>query len=86
MKKLILRRLINKRKIGGSHTALINLSKGFPSHFSSTKKGKKLIEKAIKELINDNLLLAKQSTNEKHVSVNPRKSKEIQILLGINSF
>ncbi|MDO8634529.1 MAG: hypothetical protein Q7K34_04530 [archaeon] len=83
IKKFILRKLINIGKIGGAHTAIFNLSKGLPDHIRSNKKGQKAIKQAIKELINESYLLAKQSTNEQHVSINPRKIKEIKELLGI---
>ena len=36
-----------------------------------------MIDNAIKELINDNWLLAKKSTGELHVSLNPKMKKVI---------
>jgi len=54
-----------------------------PGHIRDNKKGQKTIKKAIKELINENLLLSKPSTNELHVSINPRKIKEIKEFLKI---
>ena len=36
-----------------------------------------------KELINDSFLLSKQSTNQQHVSINPRKIKEIKEFLNL---
>ena len=81
IKKFILRKLVNIGKIGGAHTAVFNLSKGLPDHLRSNKKWQKEIKQAIKELINGNFLLSKQSTNETHVSVNPRKIKEIKEFL-----
>ncbi|MBI2597587.1 MAG: hypothetical protein HYW50_00135, partial [Candidatus Diapherotrites archaeon] len=78
IKKFILRKLVNLGKIGGSHTVVFNLSKGLPENIRSNKKGQKAIKEAIKELINEGFLLAKQSTGEQHVSVNPRKIKEIK--------
>jgi len=39
--------------------------------------------KAIEELINEGFLLAKKSTNEIHVSLNPEKKKEIYTFIGI---
>ncbi|MDD5163847.1 MAG: hypothetical protein PHD95_06625 [Candidatus ainarchaeum sp.] len=83
IKRFILRKLINLGKIGGSHTAVFNLSKGLPNHIRSNKKGQKEIEQAIKELVNGQFLLSKQSTNEQHVSINPRKIKEIKEFLGL---
>jgi hypothetical protein len=83
LKLFILRKLINLGKIGGSHTSVFNLSKGLPLNITSNKKGQKAIKQAIKELINEQLLLSKTSTNEQHVSINPRKIGEINKLLGL---
>ena len=83
IKQFILRKLVNIGKIGGSYTAVFNLSKGLPNHIRSNRKGQKEIEQAIKELINDGFLLSKQSTNEQHVSINPRKIREIKEFLGL---
>jgi len=83
IKRFILRKLITLGKIGGSHTAVFNLSKGLPNHIRSNRKGQKAIKQAIKELINSGFLLSKQSTNQQHVSINPRKTKEIREFLGL---
>jgi len=83
IKRFILRKLINLGKIGGSHTSVFNLSKGLPSHIRSNNKGQKAIKQAIKGLTNDNLLLSKPSTGEQHVSINPRKIKEIKEFLRL---
>ncbi|MEK6826800.1 MAG: hypothetical protein AABX08_03180 [Nanoarchaeota archaeon] len=71
-------KLIRMEKIGGAHTEITNLPKGLPLHFTSNKKGKKIIQKAIKELFNKGYLLQKPSTGEIHVSLNSRKLKEIE--------
>ncbi|MFH1239950.1 MAG: hypothetical protein V1672_01930 [Candidatus Diapherotrites archaeon] len=83
IKLFILRKLINLGKIGGSHTSVFNLSKGLPAHIRSNKKGQKAIKQAVKELTNDYFLLSKPSTNEVHVSINPRKINEIKEFLDI---
>ncbi len=83
IKRFILRKLINLGKVGGSHTAVFNLSKGLPNHIRSNRKGQKAIKQAIKELINIGFLLSKQSTNQQHVSINPRKIKQIKEFLGV---
>ena len=80
IKRIIIESLITPPRWGGKHTEIRNIKKGFPSHISSSK-GKKLIDKAIKELINDGLLLSKKSTQELHVSLNPRMKKEIMELI-----
>jgi len=54
--------------LGGRHTELRNLRKCIPKHL----RGEKITNEAIKELIK-----AKQSTNEIHVSLNSEKQQEI---------
>lgn len=83
IKKFILRKLISLGKIGGSHTSVFNLNKGLPNHIRSNKKGQKEIKQSIDELIKNNFLLSKKSTNEQHISINPRKIKEIKKFLRI---
>jgi len=83
IKNFILRKLINLGKIGGAHTSVFNLSKGLPNHIRGNKQGQKELKQAIKELINENLLLSKPSTGEQHVSINPRKIKEIKEILKL---
>ena len=77
IKKSILRSLITPPRWGGKHTELKNITRGLTTSVLTTKKGKKALEKAIKELINDGWLLSKKSAGEIHVSLNPRKRKEI---------
>lgn len=81
--KIFLLKLIRMKKIGGSHTEIKNLTKGLPFRYTCTKKGQKAIEKAIKELVNIQFLLTKSSTGELHISINPRKTKEIQEFLRL---
>jgi ribosomal protein L29 len=59
------------------------LQQSLASHIKFNKKGQKQIKEALKELIKESFLLSKQSTNEQHVSINPRKIKEIKELLKI---
>jgi len=75
IKKIILRKLINRNCWGGKHTSGKNLIKGIPKHlrgFSSS---------IIKELVNDGVLLRKPSTGEIHYSLNPDKKKRIPEIL-----
>ena len=74
----ILSKLNRMGKIGGAHTESINLQKGLPMHFRSSKQGKKTIQKALKEMIDREYLLQKPSTGEIHVSLNPRRLNEIK--------
>jgi hypothetical protein len=79
--RLILFKLIRMDKWGGSHTEIRNLTKGLPSRYLTTHRGKKLVQEAIKELNNRGFLIAKPSTGEIHVSLNPRMAKDINEFL-----
>lgn len=59
------------RKWGGSHTE--NILGGLPAHI----RGEKITKKALKELVNDRLLIPAMKTGEIHYSLNPEKADEI---------
>ncbi|HLC56164.1 MAG TPA: hypothetical protein VJJ23_02905 [Candidatus Nanoarchaeia archaeon] len=88
VKKFILEELIKKSKFGGSHTPFDNIINHLPDEFLYNKKGKKLIENAVKELNNQGwLLILKKRTgkgSDLHISINPRAIKEISAFLGLN--
>ncbi len=75
VKATILFKLFRKGKIGGAHTALRNASKGM-------KEDSKIIKKSIEELNKEGFLLAKKSTGEIHVSLNPHRINEIKIYIS----
>lgn len=77
IKRYLLESLLSPPRWGGRHTEVRNIRKGLPSSITSTKEGQRLVDKAVKELINDDWLLAKKSTGEIHVSLNPRKKAGI---------
>lgn len=77
IKRSILENLLTPPRWGGKHTDVRNLKKGLATEALSTKEGQKLTEKAIKDLVNYGWLLCKKSTGELHVSLNPRKKREI---------
>lgn len=68
-----LRKLVNLNIWGGKHTELINLKKCIPRHL----RGEKITNQAIKELVDLEFINIKMSTHETHLSLNPRKKKEI---------
>ncbi len=82
IKKLILQKLIRSNMLGGKHTPLGFITKGIPGHYRNTHKGMKFIEKVIKELRNDAwiIIVAKRTGRgyDEHISLNPKKVKEIQ--------
>ena len=85
LKKLVLQKLIRANVWGGKHTPLDFVVKGIPEHYRNTHKGKKAVEKALKELTNDEwiMILGKRtgSGSDEHISLNPRKVSEIKQFL-----
>jgi hypothetical protein len=68
----LLRKLHNHNYYGGKHTAFDNLHRGFK------KQDHNRVNKIAKELIKENYLLEKKAFYGLHVSLNPKKSKEIK--------
>lgn len=85
LKRLILQKLIRANIWGGKHTPLDFVIKGIPEHYRNTHKGKKLVEKALKDLTNEEwiIILSKRTGrgSDNHVSLNPRKISEIKQFL-----
>ncbi|VVB81016.1 Uncharacterised protein [uncultured archaeon] len=81
VKSLILRELIKKCKFGGAHAPLDFITGNLPDEFLHNKQGQKAIQKAVKDLINDEWVVVLMKKTGKgsdlHVSVNPRKIREI---------
>ena len=71
----ILWRLYRHRYIGGRHTDIKNLRKGFP------KDEFHLIDEIIDELIREGLLLVKPTHYGRQVSLNPRRLSEIRSII-----
>ncbi|MBU2638189.1 MAG: hypothetical protein KJ955_04400 [Nanoarchaeota archaeon] len=90
LKRLILQKLIRSNIWGGKHTSLDFIIKGVPEHYRNTHKGKKAVEGALKELMNEEwVIITVKKTgkgSDSHVSLNPRKVSEIrQFLEGMQS-
>jgi len=79
IQKKMVRMLKNKRKFGGAHTETIHLRNCVPKHL----RGEKIIDEAIKDLFDKEILINKQSTGEKHCSLNNAKLKEIEEIENI---
>ena len=75
VKAKILWRLYRRRYIGGRHTDINNLRKGFP------KDKYDLVDEVIDELVREGFLLVKPTHYGKHVSLNPRRLKEIRNII-----
>lgn len=72
IQKQLLRKLIKQRIWGHKHTSFDNLPKGFPSHLH------KEVKTIAKELIKEEILIAKITNYGLEVSLNPRMKKEIE--------
>ncbi len=76
MQIAILRKLFVMRKIGASHTPLVNIQKSFPKHLRGDVN-----KKAIPQLIKQNFLILKKHNYGEGVSLNPNKTQEIREIL-----
>ena len=74
IKGRIIRKLVQWRKWGGSHTE--NVLKGLPSHL----RGDKLTKQALKELERDEWILSAKKTGEIHYSLNAKIPSEFGVL------
>jgi len=72
IKATILYHLRRKKVIGGVHTHLDTLRRGFPSHLG------KDVNKIIKELIKKGLIITKPTSYGLQVSLNKEKLEEIE--------
>ncbi len=73
IQKKMIRMLKNKKKFGGAHTETIHLRNCVPKHL----RGEKIVNIAIKDLFDKEILINKQSTGEKHCSLNNARLDEI---------
>lgn len=79
IRKTILEKLYRQGCIGGKHTAIEGLAKGFPSD----KKGEAKEES--KKLIKEGLLLQKSTHYGLQVSLNPQMIPVIERILGVKN-
>ena len=82
LRKLILRKLVRGNIWGGKHTPLHFVLNGIPEHYKNTHQGKKAVQNALKQLMNDEWVIieAKRTGkgSDEHISLNPRKVGEIK--------
>lgn len=76
VKAKLLFKLARRRNWGNSHTAFDNLKKGFKP------KDHDLIKKVAENLIKENLFLRKPTSYGLHVSLNPKRAKEIKSIIS----
>jgi len=73
--KAILRKMYFDKVIGGRHTAVENLKKGFPSH----ERGN--VDNGVKQLIREGFVIKKTTSYGLQVSLNPNMIPEIERIL-----
>lgn len=74
----ILLKMKRRRVWQHKHTSIHNLPKGVPDHL----KNSKLIKKVISDLLKEEILLSKPTEYGLEVSLNIKKKKEIEELIG----
>ncbi len=72
LKGFIVKKLFHHGFIGGRHTDMENLKKGLPSHCKGD------VKEAARELIREEILIPKPTSYGFHVSLNPRKRREME--------
>ena len=72
----VIEKLYRLRYIGGRHTEIKNIHKGM-NGISEQE-----IEKAVKYLLNKGIIQIHIKTKETHVSINPKKMREVHRILG----
>jgi hypothetical protein len=75
IKATILRKMLRNEYIGGRHTSLDNLPKGFPKHLRG------LAKQVSKGLIRERFLIVTPKPSGLHVSLDPSKVNEIREIL-----
>lgn len=75
VQKTVLERMFRDTIIGGKHTAVENLKKGFPKHMRGE------VEDEVHKLINRGFILPKPTSYGMQVSLNPRMIEEIKKIL-----
>ncbi len=74
----VLRKMLRHRWIGGKHTSLDNLPKGFPQHVRSD------VSRVVKDLIRDGFIILKPTSYGQEVSLAPSKVFEAKKLTGMS--
>jgi len=75
LKKTVLRSMLHDRIIGARHTAIENVSKGFPKHL----KGQ--VKDAVEELIKEGFVISKRTEHGRQVSLNKYRIAEIERII-----
>lgn len=79
IKAAILRKMLMHRWIGGKHTSIDNIPKGFPQHERNR------VTSLTTELIREGFILRKPTNYGEEVSLNPNRVYEAKKLSGLFS-
>ena len=77
LKAAVLRKMLMHHWIGGKHTALDNIPKGFPMHMRSD------VARVTEDLIREGFIMRKPTSYGEHVSLNPKMVYEAKKLAGM---
>ena len=77
MREAVLRKMMKHHFIGGKHTDIRNIPKGFPKHFY------KEILKVLDDIMKEGYIIKKPTQYGFHVSLNPRMMDEIKKEIGL---
>ena len=77
LKAAVLRKMLMHRWIGGKHTDIDNIPKGFPMHVRND------IARVTQDLIREGFIVRKPTGYGEHVSLNPKKVYEAKKIAGI---
>jgi len=76
IKLAILRKMLRLEYIGGKHTSIENLPKGFPKH----ERGR--VMKIAHKMLKEGYFIVTQKPDGPHVSINPRVLSKIKYEIG----
>ncbi|MBI4019540.1 MAG: hypothetical protein HY364_04780 [Candidatus Aenigmarchaeota archaeon] len=77
LKAVILRKMLMHRWIGGKHTSIDNLPKGFPMQV------RKDVSRIVQDLIREGFVVRKPTSYGEHVYLNPNKVHEAKKIAGM---
>jgi hypothetical protein len=78
IKRTILRKMVRHEYIGGKHTSIENLPKGFP------KSERARVLKIAKRMLKEGYFIPKRKPDALHVSLNPRILSQIKYEIESN--
>jgi len=76
--KKILAKMFADHRIGARHISLENIKTGFPSHIKGD------VEKNLKKLVKDNLVLQHPTSYGMQYALNPQRLQDIMKILGVD--